>query len=57
MTDHPFPDCNHCKTIEDCPHPDVDTNFFGSPLPPDCCLRPWEIMRNTEKEQKKKRHD
>lgn len=49
---YPFNECKNCKTIADCPHPDVEDNFFGTPMPPDSCLKPFEIMHNTTKKER-----
>ena len=35
--ENPYPECEKCRFIEDCPHPVVD--FFGSPLHPEECQR------------------
>ena len=43
----PYPQCKDCKTISDCPHPDVAIDGMGSPLAPDICNKPWEINHNT----------
>ena len=45
--------CKTCKTIEDCPHPEVD--MLGTPIPPLVCIRPWDILTRTWKEHKEKR--
>jgi hypothetical protein len=50
----PYPECKNCKDIGDCPAPDVAQDLRGSPLPPEVCLRPIEIMKNT---LKKRKHD
>lgn len=48
----PYPECKNCKDIGDCKHPDVTMDGFSSPLPPEVCLRPIEIMKNTLKKRK-----
>ncbi len=53
--EYPYPECATCKTLCDCKHPDVALDGLGSPLPPDVCPRPIEIMRETEKKRKKMR--
>ena len=47
-----YPQCAKCKTLEDCPHPDVDTDGFGSPMPPDGCAQPIYIMKETLRKRK-----
>lgn len=49
---YPFDECEYCKTIIDCPHPDVDLSGFGVPMPPDCCPRPMDIMIKSERDRK-----
>lgn len=49
---NPYPECDTCKSLEDCKHPDVVRDGFGSALPPDICPRPIDIMRATEKERR-----
>jgi hypothetical protein len=53
-SNHPYPECDKCKTIADCKHPDVTMDGFSSPLPPDVCLKPIEIMHETLKTRKKR---
>lgn len=52
-TEAPYKECESCKTINDCPHPDVAIDGLGTPLPPDCCLKPMDVMRETQKLKKK----
>ena len=52
----PYKECANCKDLGDCPKPDVATDGLGSPLPPDVCPRPMDIMKATNKKHKKKRH-
>ena len=53
----PFPECKVCKDLSDCPCPDVeDLGDCSNPLPPNSCLRPMEVMRETHKKYRK-RHD
>jgi hypothetical protein len=49
---HPYKECFGCKTLEDCPHPDVVNDGLGSPFIPDCCPRPMEVMKATLKKHK-----
>jgi len=52
-SDNPFPQCDSCKTLADCPHPDVgDNDGMSLPMIPDCCPRPMEIMEATLKKHK-----
>jgi hypothetical protein len=48
----PYPQCATCKVLDDCPYPEVDNNFLGTPLPPDECPRPIEVMKRTHKKHK-----
>jgi hypothetical protein len=48
-----YPECEACKDLGDCKHPDVMVDGLGTPLPPEACIRFNEIMKETEK---KKRH-
>jgi hypothetical protein len=41
-----------CKILEDCPCPDISDDMFGTPLPPDVCLKPIKIMKATLKKHK-----
>jgi len=52
-SENPYKECEKCKTIADCPHPDVEDNGLGTPMPPDVCLRPIEVMNETLKMRKK----
>lgn len=49
---YPYPECEKCRSLEDCKHPDVDRDGMGSALPPDCCPKPIDIMRATEKKRR-----
>jgi hypothetical protein len=52
MKNNPFDECEKCKNIEDCKHPEVD--MFGSPIPPEnICPQPITIL---EKIYNKKRN-
>jgi hypothetical protein len=48
----PFPECMNCKDLGDCKHPDVTLDGFSSPLPPDECPHPIQIMKETVKRRK-----
>ena len=55
-TDNPYPECESCKDLGDCPHPDIAQDMMGSPLPPSECLKPMEIMKNSVKKRKLKNY-
>ena len=48
-TDYPFEDCKLCSGLECCPEPDVLEDGLGSPVPPDCCPRPIDILKTLKK--------
>ncbi len=48
----PYDECATCKTLADCPYPDVQDDMFGSPMPPDVCPKPIEIMAHTLRREK-----
>lgn len=48
----PFPECAACDELGKCPRPDVAQDGFGTPMPPDVCLRPVDVMIATEKKHK-----
>ncbi len=51
----PYKECLTCKTLTDCPCPDVeDLGDCSNPLPPSVCLRPLDVMKETWKKHKKK---
>lgn len=50
---YPYKECELCKDLGDCAHPDISDNFMGTPLPPDDCPRSVEIMKNTNKKHKR----
>jgi hypothetical protein len=55
----PFPECKECMELTDCPHPEVDTDMMGTPIPPDCCPHPLKIVNRTTETKRnkiKKRH-
>ena len=49
--DFPFDDCKKCKTLEDCPCPDISDDMMGIPLPPSECLNPIKVMAATLKKR------
>jgi hypothetical protein len=50
---NPYPECVKCKDLGDCPHPDIEMNCLGTPMCPDCCPRPIDIMKETLKKRKR----
>lgn len=48
----PYPECETCKTLADCPRPDVEDNGMGSPMPPEVCPQPIQVMKATLKNKK-----
>lgn len=56
----PYEECEWCKTLEDCPHPDLNTNnLMALPMCPDICPKPIDVMIATRKKHKlmRKRDD
>jgi hypothetical protein len=51
-SESPYKECETCKEIADCPHSDVEPNGFSTPMPPECCPKPIEIMNATLKKRK-----
>jgi hypothetical protein len=47
-----YPECEKCKDLGDCKHPDVADDLMGSVLPPNDCPRPMDIMKETTKKRK-----
>lgn len=47
-----YPECEKCRVLDDCPAPEIADNMLGSPLPPNGCPRPMEVMRRTVKKHK-----
>jgi len=45
--EHPYSDCEKCKNIEDCPHPDVDS--FGNPIHPEVCKKSNKVSLKKRK--------
>jgi len=51
--DNPYPQCDKCRTLEDCPCPDLgDENQMSLPMIPDICPKPIIIMKATLKKHK-----
>ena len=50
---NPYPECESCKDLGDCHHPDVAQDLLGSAMPPDNCPRPLKVMELTLKKRKK----
>jgi hypothetical protein len=51
----PYKECEHCRDLGDCPHPEIAQDMMGSVLPPESCLKPMEIMKETLKKRKNAR--
>lgn len=49
---NPFDECEWCETIADCPHPTVDNDNKGTPIPPDECPKPMAILKATRESVK-----
>jgi hypothetical protein len=49
---YPFKECKKCQVLDDCPCPDVTDDLLSTPFPPDCCPRPFEIIKATLKKHK-----
>lgn len=54
-SDDPYWECEWCKDLGDCPYPEVAQDGMGSPMCPECCPRPIEIMKATLKKKKQLR--
>jgi len=54
---NPYPQCETCKDIGDCPAPDVTMDGLSTPMPPEVCLRPIEVMKETLKKRKHGRNN
>jgi hypothetical protein len=50
----PYEECKDCKDLGDCPKPDVAEDLMGSPMIPDCCPKPIDVMKATLKKHKLK---
>jgi len=53
---NPFKECETCKTLADCKHVNVAQDMMGTPMPPDNCPKPIEVIRQTLKLKKQKRN-
>ncbi len=51
-SDLPYPECEDCKDLGDCPHPEVENNLMGTPMTPECCPKPIDVMKATLKRKK-----
>ena len=49
--EYPYKECETCKTLEDCPHPSVSDDLYGTPIPPPNCPKPKEVMEATKKKR------
>jgi hypothetical protein len=56
-SDYPYSQCEKCKDIGDCPAPDLTMDGMSSPLPPEVCLKPIDVMNATLKKRKKNARD
>jgi hypothetical protein len=52
---NPYPECEKCKTLGDCPYRVVLDDGMGSVMPPSDCNRFTDVLRETVKERKRKR--
>lgn len=50
--EYPYAECENCKDLGDCRHPDVQVDGMGSVLPPDCCPKPIDVMKEAVKKRK-----
>lgn len=50
--EYPYPECNCCKDLSDCKHAELSDDGICSPLPPDVCPKPIEVMKNYVKLKK-----
>jgi hypothetical protein len=53
--EYPYPECATCKSLLDCKHVEVQRDGLGTPLPPQLCPRPMDILKESFK--RKKRND
>jgi hypothetical protein len=51
----PYEECEKCKDLGDCKHPDVALDCMGTVLPPDCCPHPILTMKQSLKKRKLKK--
>lgn len=54
--EHPFKECSTCKTLGDCPEPDIEDNLLGTPTCPPECPRPISILRTTYNKRKQNKY-
>lgn len=52
--DNLYPECEWCQNLGNCPHPDVAQDMMGTPLCPDNCPKPNQIMKATLKKKKQR---
>jgi hypothetical protein len=43
----PYPECDTCKTLEDCKNVEVALDGLGSNMPPDNCPQPIIVLKQT----------
>jgi len=48
-----YPECDTCKDLSNCPHPEIAQDMLGTPMPPEGCPRPIAVMKATVKKQNK----
>jgi hypothetical protein len=53
QTNYPYPECEVCKDLGDCKHLDIALDGLGTPLPPEICQKPIDVMKATMKKRKK----
>lgn len=54
--ENPYKECEFCKDLSDCPCPDIEiTGDPMSPQPPEVCLKPIDVMKETWKKYRKGR--
>lgn len=54
--ENPYPECESCKTLDDCKHKDLPLDEAGLLMPPDVCLKAIEVMRHTLHKRKFERY-
>ena len=52
--DYPFEECEECRTLDDCPAPDMggEDERLCLPMIPDVCPKPITVMKATLKRHK-----
>lgn len=50
----PYKECEDCRDLGDCRHLEIAEDMMGSPMPPNNCPRPMDILKET---YKRKKHD